>query len=58
MNAPISGPRTPQGPDRRAPRWPEAGEPLGAVLYATVGGLIAWLLVYVLPHIHIAISWH
>lgn len=31
---------------------------MGAILYAIIGGLIVWLLVDVLPHIHIAISWH
>jgi hypothetical protein len=33
-------------------------EPLKiAVLYATIGGLIAWLLVDILLHVHVAISW-
>jgi hypothetical protein len=57
MTAPIPGPRTPH-PGRHALRWPEASAPLGAILYAIIGGLIVWVLVDILPHIHIAISWH
>jgi hypothetical protein len=61
MTAPLDGPRRPA---QRSPRpagrarWPDAGTPLGAVLYAVLGGLILWILERVLPHIHIAISWH
>jgi hypothetical protein len=57
-----AGSRPPDPPD--PPRklkgrwWPEAGAPSGAVLYAVLGGLIAWLLVYVLSHVHVYISWH
>jgi hypothetical protein len=39
-------------------RCPEPNTRLGAILYASVGGLIVWFLVDILPHIHIAISWH
>ena len=62
MTAPIPGPRTPVSqpprPGRRALRWPEASAPVGAILYAIIGGLIVWFLVDILPHIHVAISWH
>jgi hypothetical protein len=37
--------------------WPDASTPRGAVLYAAIGGLIVWLLVNVVPHIHISITW-
>jgi hypothetical protein len=37
--------------------WPDASTPRGAVLYAAIGGLLVWLLVNVLPHIHISITW-
>jgi hypothetical protein len=57
-----SGSLTPDLPDRpRKPKgrwWPEANTPWGAVLYAALGGLIVWLLVDVLPHVHVYISWH
>ena len=40
-------------------RWPEPSSRCGALLYATLAGLIVWLLgSEVLAHIHIAISWH
>lgn len=64
MTVPSGGPG---GPASRRPgwtekrenrRWPDASTPWGAVLYAVVGGLIVWLLVNVLPHVHIAVSWH
>lgn len=62
MTAPVPRPRTPVSqpphPGRRAQRWPEASTPLGAILYGIIGGLIVWLLVDILPHVHIAISWH
>jgi hypothetical protein len=66
MTAPAAEPRTPgpqpsarlEKPKRRW--WPDTGTPWGAVLYAVIGGLIVWLLVDVLPHVHIHISfsWH
>ncbi len=50
---------TPLNGVRRAPkRWPDPGRPTGAVLYAVAGGLIVWLLVDVLPHLHVSITWH
>ena len=64
MTAPLADPRAP-GPEpparRKSPKrrwWPETSTPWGAVLYAVLGGLIVWLLVDVLPHIHVSISWH
>jgi len=62
MTTPVPRPRMsdprPTRPDRRPLRCPEPGTRLGAILYGTIGGLIVWLLVDVLPHIHIAFSWH
>jgi hypothetical protein len=61
MTAPLPGPKKPaseQRPAPRARRCPDASTRSGAVLYAVIGGLIVWLLVSVLPHVHIAISWH
>lgn len=62
MTEPTLDPRTPapqpSRPGRRAVRWPEPSTRLGAVLYAIIGGLIVWFLVDILPHVHIAISWH
>ena len=62
MTASASGPGTPvpqpPRPGRRTLRWPETSAPAGAILYAILGGLIVWLLVDILPHVHIAISWH
>lgn len=61
MTAPLPVPRTPASPSphpagRR--HWPDASTPLGAVMYTVLGGLILWILEKILPHIHIAISWH
>lgn len=62
MTEPTPNPRTPAPqlppPGRRIVGWPEASTRKGAVLYAIIGGLIVWLLVDILPHVHIAISWH
>lgn len=61
----MAGPVRAPGRSRSAPGkprgwWPDASTPRGAVLYAVLGGLIVWLLVDVLPHIHIhiTIAWH
>ena len=60
MTAP--GPRTPAPqpprPDKRSLRWPDASTPSGAVLYAVIAGMIVWIVVNVLSHVHIAITWH
>jgi hypothetical protein len=50
--------RTRNGRHRDSTRWPDPGKPLGAVLYAVVAGLIVWLLVDILPHVHVSITWH
>jgi hypothetical protein len=61
MTAPPR-PRTPAPqpprPDRPAPCWPEPSTPGGTVLYAVIAGLILWIVVTVLSHIHVIISWH
>ena len=51
-------PSQPAGPDKRLAYLPDASTPLGAMLYATIGGLIACLIMNVLSHIQVAISWH
>jgi hypothetical protein len=62
MNAPVPGPRTPcpkpPSSGRHSLRWPETGSWAGAILYAFIGALILWFLVDILPHVHIAVSWH
>ena len=62
MNAPVPGSRTPTskppGSGRHPLHWPETGSPAGAILYAFIGALILWFLVDILPHVHIAVSWH
>lgn len=62
MTASLPGPGTPAPqpphPDRHALRWPEPSTPWGAVLYAVIAGLIVWIVVTVLAHLHVAISWH
>jgi hypothetical protein len=63
MTAPDArhGEPTPERPGQlgkpKSRWWPDASTPRGAVLYAAIGGLIVWLLVNVLPHIHISITW-
>ena len=62
MTAPLPGPGAPAPlpprPDRRALHWPDASTPSGAVLYAVIAGLIVWIVVNVLSHVHVAITWH
>jgi hypothetical protein len=61
MTAPLPGPGTPaprSRPDRSALRWPEPSTPWGDVLYAVIAGLIVWIVVTVLSHLHVVISWH
>ncbi|HEY4850410.1 MAG TPA: hypothetical protein VII22_06420 [Streptosporangiaceae bacterium] len=52
----VSGTRNDRRLDPK--RWPDPGKPPSAELYAVVGGLIVWLLVDVLPHVHVSIGWH
>ena len=62
MTASFPGPGSPAPqaprPDRRALHWPEPSTPRGAVLYAVIAGLIVWIVVTVLSHLHVVISWH
>jgi hypothetical protein len=64
MTAPTPGPEVPASSHPARPEeakgrwWPETSTPWGAVLYAVIGGLTVWLLVNVLPHVHVSISWH
>jgi hypothetical protein len=62
MTAPASKPTTPaprpSQADRRVLYWPDASTPTGAVLYPVLAGLIVWLLVSILSHVHVAITWH
>ena len=51
------GSPVPRHSQPESPWWPEPSTPRGAVLYAVLGGLVVWLLVNVLPHVHIYISW-
>ena len=53
----TSAPRPPQ-PDKHTLHWPDTTTPAGAVLYAVIAGLIVWLLINVLSHVHIVITWH
>ena len=50
-------PQTPR-PDKRARHWPDVSTPSGAMLYAVIAGLIVWIIVSTLSHIHVAITWH
>jgi hypothetical protein len=45
-------------PPRHGRSWPEPATPQGAVLYAVIAGLIVWLVVSVLSHVQVSISWH
>lgn len=47
----------PDGRHRDRALWPDPAKPPGAMFYAVVGGLIVWLLVDIVPHIHVAITW-
>jgi hypothetical protein len=50
------GPQTPP-PQRSRWRWPTTDSKTGAILYAVIGGMIVYVLVDVLPHIHVHITW-
>lgn len=57
---PSPGAPAPQAPSPGKParRWPDPGTPWGAVLYAVIAGLIVWIIISILSHIHILITWH
>ena len=57
---PSPGAPAPQAPSPGKPvrRWPDPGTPWGAVLYAVIAGLIVWIIIGILSHIHILITWH
>jgi hypothetical protein len=59
-DTPSPGAPTPQAPSPTKParRWPDPGTPRGAVLYAVIAGLIVWIIIGILSHIHILITWH
>ncbi len=50
--------KPPDQPGKPKGWWPAPSTPLGAVLYGVIGSLIFWLLVYVLHHVHVYLSWH
>jgi hypothetical protein len=59
-DTPSPGTPTPQPPPSGKPahHWPDVSTPRGAVLYAVIAGLIVWIIVTILSHLHIAITWH
>jgi hypothetical protein len=59
VTSPSTGTPGPDSPDRSPTsrgRWPEPTTPQGAILYAVAAGLIVWLLISVLSHVHV--YWH
>jgi hypothetical protein len=59
-DTPRPGTPAPHAPRQREParRWPDPSTPSGAVLYAVIAGLIVWITISILSHVHIIISWH
>jgi hypothetical protein len=59
-DTPRPGTHAPHAPLQGKParRWPDPGTPSGAVLYAVIAGLIVWIIISLLSHVHIIISWH
>ena len=43
---------------RARPPLARPQHPPGAVLYAVIAGLIVWITIAILSHVHIIISWH
>jgi hypothetical protein len=62
MTAIVPGDGTPESQpppsDGRRLRWPDASTRWGAILYAIIGGFVASVLITVLSHVHVVISWH
>jgi hypothetical protein len=56
MPVPDQGPAAREPQDMKRCWWPDPSAPWGAVLYAVIGGLLVWLLVDVLPHVHVHVS--
>jgi len=58
----MSAPTAPDTPSTRKParrwRWPRTDSASGVIFHEVIGGLIVYVLVDVLPHVHIAISYH
>src|SRR5215469_12170972 len=59
-DTPRRGTPAPHAPRQGKParRWPDPGTPSGAVLYAVIAGLIVWIIISILSHVHVLISWH
>ncbi len=53
----MPAPQAPR-PGKPARRWPDPGTPSGAVLYAVIAGLIVWIIIGILSHVHIVVTWH
>jgi hypothetical protein len=60
VGTPSPGAPAPQAPSPGKParRWPDPGAPWGAVLYAVIAGLIVWIIISILSHIDVLITWH
>ena len=61
MSIPASNGSPPaQQSDATPPRrhqWPSADSKSGAILYAVIAGLIVYVIVDILPHVHVAVSY-
>jgi hypothetical protein len=44
-------------PEKPRGWWPQRTTPMGAVLYGAIGSLAVWLLIELLSHIRIYVSW-
>jgi hypothetical protein len=52
-NSRKPSPQSGSAQTRRSFSWPRADSRIGAIVYATLGGFIVWLIIDVLPHIRI-----
>ena len=54
------GTPAPHAPRQGKPtrRWPDPDTPSGAVLYTAIAGLIVWIIINILSHVHITVIWH